>query len=100
MAPRWEWVDFERGCLRFPTSKTGVKVVALAVAALELLAGLRERDPAGAIIVVYTLARNFGASNESLAQDMNAFGNGCDHLRAAFPGSTILVVHHSGKERH
>jgi integrase len=43
---RWDWVDFERGCLRLPTSKTGAKVVALAAAALELLAGLRERDPA------------------------------------------------------
>ena len=44
---RWDWVDFEHGCLRLPTSKTGAKVVALAAAALELLAGLRKRDPAG-----------------------------------------------------
>jgi len=47
-ALRWDWVDFERGCLRLPTSKTGAKVVALAAVTLELLAGLRERDPAGA----------------------------------------------------
>jgi integrase len=46
-ALRWDWVDFERGYLRLPTSKTGAKVVALAAAAFELLAGLRERDPAG-----------------------------------------------------
>jgi integrase len=44
---RWDWVDFERGSLRLPTSKTGARVVALASAALELLAGLRERDPDG-----------------------------------------------------
>jgi hypothetical protein len=30
---------------------------------------------------------------------MNAFVNGCDHLRAAFPGTTVLVVHHSGKDQ-
>jgi integrase len=42
---RWEWVDFERSCLRLPTSKTGAKVVPLAAAALELLTGLREHDP-------------------------------------------------------
>jgi integrase len=34
---RWNWVDFGRGCLRLPDSKTGAKVVPLAAAALELL---------------------------------------------------------------
>jgi integrase len=48
---RWDWVDFDRGCLRLPTSKTGAKVVALAAAALELLASLRERDPADAWVL-------------------------------------------------
>jgi integrase len=43
-ALRLDWIDFERGCLRLPTSKTGAKVVALAGAALELLATLRERN--------------------------------------------------------
>ena len=37
---RWEWIDFERGCLRLPDSKTGAKVVPLAAAALELLSDL------------------------------------------------------------
>ena len=36
----WEWVDFERHCLRLPDSKTGAKVVPLASAALELLSAL------------------------------------------------------------
>ncbi|MQX35960.1 tyrosine-type recombinase/integrase [Roseospira navarrensis] len=34
---RWEWVDFERGCLRLPESKTGAKVVPVADAPLALL---------------------------------------------------------------
>ena len=37
---RWEWIDFERGCLRLPDSKTGAKVVPLAAAALELISDL------------------------------------------------------------
>src|SRR5206468_12528113 len=48
---RWDYVDFERGCLRLTTSKTGAKVVALTAAALELLAGVRERDPVGARVL-------------------------------------------------
>ena len=39
---RWDWIDFDGGCLRLPDSKTGAKVVPLASAALELL---RELDP-------------------------------------------------------
>jgi AAA domain len=50
------------------------------------------------LIIIDTLARNFGAGNESLAQDMNGFVRGCDELREEFPGATVLVVHHSGKD--
>ncbi len=37
---RWEHVDFERGCLRLPDSKTGAKTIPLGAPALELLADL------------------------------------------------------------
>jgi integrase len=40
---RWDFVDFERGCLRLPESKTGAKVVPLAAAALQLLGELPRR---------------------------------------------------------
>jgi integrase len=46
LSARWEYVDFERKCLRLPDSKTGAKVVPLAAAALELLAGLPKADRA------------------------------------------------------
>jgi RecA-family ATPase len=51
------------------------------------------------LIIIDTLARNFGPGNESLAQDMNALVNGCEDLRDEFPGSTVLVVHHPGKDQ-
>jgi len=37
---KWEHIDYERGCLRLPTSKTGAKDVPLGRPALDLLADL------------------------------------------------------------
>jgi RecA-family ATPase len=51
------------------------------------------------LIIIDTLAPNFGSGNESLAQDMNAFVHGCDDLRTAFAGATVIAVHHSGKDQ-
>jgi integrase len=42
---QWDWVDFDRGCLRLPDSKTGAKVVPLASAALAILADLDRTSP-------------------------------------------------------
>jgi integrase len=41
---RWEWVDFERGCLRLPDSKTGAKVIPLGAPALDILGRLARQD--------------------------------------------------------
>jgi integrase len=41
---RWEHVDFERGCLRLPDSKTGAKAVPVGAPVLELLTGLSRID--------------------------------------------------------
>ena len=37
---KWDWVDFERACLRLPDSKTGAKVVPLGAPALAVLHSL------------------------------------------------------------
>lgn len=42
----WPWVDFDRGCLRLPDSKTGAKVVPLAAAALSILSDLADNRSA------------------------------------------------------
>jgi integrase len=37
---RWQWVDFERRCIRFSDSKTGAKTVPLGDPAIDLLRGV------------------------------------------------------------
>jgi KaiC/GvpD/RAD55 family RecA-like ATPase len=58
------------------------------------------RDDLGqkpSLIVIDTLARNFGGGNENATQDMNQFITNLDRLKAEF-GCTVLVVHHTGKD--
>jgi hypothetical protein len=51
------------------------------------------------LIVIDTLARNFGDGDENQTKDMNQFVAGCDALRTEyFPGCAILIVHHTGKD--
>jgi integrase len=40
LSARWEWIDFQRGLLNLPDSKTGSKAVYLSPAALKVLVGL------------------------------------------------------------
>jgi hypothetical protein len=47
------------------------------------------------LIVLDTLARNFGGGDENATQDMGRFVMACDALRERY-GCTILVVHHTG----
>jgi integrase len=42
---RWRDVDFDRKCLRLPDSKVGARVVPIAIAALNVLAGLPKAGP-------------------------------------------------------
>jgi RecA-family ATPase len=60
-----------------------------------LIQVLREFQPD--FIVIDTLVRCFGGGNENSTQDMSQFVDGCEALREAFPGSTALIVHHTGK---
>jgi len=52
-----------------------------------------------ALIVVDTLARNFGSGDENQQKDMSEFVAGCDALRTAFPNATVVIVHHVGKNQ-
>lgn len=48
------------------------------------------------MIVVDTLARNFGGGDENDTRDMNRFVAALDRLRAPYPGCVVLIVHHTG----
>lgn len=49
-----------------------------------------------ALIVIDTLARHF-VGDENATRDMGLFVRAVDTLRDAFPGASILIVHHTGK---
>jgi integrase len=81
---RWEWVDFERGCLRLPDSKTGAKVVPLAASAMELLSELPRNAayvlPAARGVIHYT----------GLQKDWERV-----RVRAGLPGLRLHDLRHS-----
>ena len=54
---RWDWVDFERCCLRLPDSKTGAKVVPLGDPALQFL---RDRPRIEGCAFVFPASRGEG----------------------------------------
>ena len=62
----------------------------------EAVAGLAAQHGAPALIVIDTLARNFGSGDENNTRDMSEFVVAIDDLKARFPGCSVLIVHHSG----
>lgn len=48
------------------------------------------------LIVVDTVARNFGPGDENSTSDMGGFIAAIDDLKARYPGAAVLLVHHSG----
>lgn len=58
-----------------------------------VLAALNEIEPA--LVVVDTVARNFGPADENSTQDMTAFVQACDEIRLAH-GCAVMLVHHVG----
>jgi hypothetical protein len=62
---------------------------------------VRETHGKPALIVVDTVARSFGGGDENSTRDMGSFVAGCDDIRAAADGATVLLVHHTGHgEKH
>lgn len=57
-----------------------------------------EAETAGppALIVIDTLARNFGGGDENSTKDMTQFTNAIDAVRARWRGCSALIVHHTG----
>ncbi len=84
---------FRVDCAVFPASPESVRQVIQAAADVNRLTALPVR-----LIILDTLARCFGGSDENAARDMGAFIQGCDAIRTATQAS-VLIVHHSGKDQ-
>lgn len=69
---------------------------------VEAVHGLADQHGAPVLIVIDTLARNFGPGDENSTAEMSQFVTVIDHLRAEFPDTTLEIIHHTGhasKER-
>ncbi|MDN3518319.1 helicase RepA family protein [Aquisalimonas lutea] len=66
-----------------------------ALAVQKAVDDLAEAEGSPALIVVDTLARNFGSGDENSTQDMNIAVQVMDALRTAHR-ATVLVIHHTG----
>src|SRR5690606_25718324 len=51
-----------------------------------------------AAVAVDTVNRALGGGDENSSVDMGAFVAQAERLRVAFPGSAVLLVHHTGKD--
>lgn len=76
----------------FPAAPMDVNEMVIAARQVESETGQPVR-----LIILDTLARCFGGSDENDARDMGAFVRGCDEIKK-LTGASILVVHHSGKD--
>ncbi|MGA0615620.1 AAA family ATPase [Paracoccus sp. KR1-242] len=48
------------------------------------------------LIIVDTVARNFGPGDENSTMEMGQFITAMDDLRVRYPGATVMLVHHTG----
>ncbi|EOA1825149.1 helicase RepA family protein [Raoultella planticola] len=80
-------------CPVFPASPESVLQVIQAAKDVKAATGMPIR-----LIILDTLARCFGGSDENAAKDMGAFIQGCDYIKAATQ-ATVLIIHHSGKDQ-
>lgn len=62
----------------------------------DAVAALADEHGAPRLIVIDTLARNFGPGDENSTVDMSRFIAALDQLRSTYPGCTVIIVHHSG----
>jgi hypothetical protein len=75
-----------------PASLTDPDGLNLAIAQINTAA---EKYGPPVLIVIDTLARNFGPGDENSTKDMSAFVAACDRLRAQYR-ATVLLLHHTG----
>lgn len=97
LSARWEYVDFERKCLRLSDSKTGAKVVPLAAAALALLAGLPRAEKATWVLSVSLPTGNGKPKAEDEPGHYTGLQKAWERVRerAGLPGLRLHDLRHS-----
>ncbi len=60
-----------------------------------VLAAIKATGCRPVLVILDTLARNFGPGDENSTADMGQFVHACDQIRTAF-GCTVALVHHTG----
>ncbi len=63
----------------------------------ELAEVLHNRPQNAGLVIVDTVARNFGDGDENSTRDMSKFVDSLDVIRTVNDGACVLVVHHTGK---
>lgn len=89
-------LSFKNTPLCVSHSGTGLVAPANAKALMRSLDALRDRiGKPPSLIIVDTVARNFGSGDENSATDMGKFIENADCLRRRY-GCTVVLVHHTG----
>lgn len=63
-----------------------------------LVAAIRDASPRPVLVAVDTVNRALGGGDENSSTDMGALLGNCERIKAAFPESTVVLVHHLGKD--
>jgi hypothetical protein len=93
----WETANGKPDTSLFRSTKSAISFdgAELKAATDELKRCEKETGHKVALIVIDTLARHLDG-DENSATEMSKFVNKVDGLRGAFPGSSAIIVHHSG----
>ena len=62
----------------------------------DAVAAMAKQYGSPALIIIDTLARNFGAGDENNTRDMSEFIAAIDDLKARFIDCSVLIIHHTG----
>ncbi|MCB5409448.1 helicase RepA family protein [Pseudogemmobacter faecipullorum] len=71
---------------------------ASALSVAQAVQALAVKNGAPSLIIVDTLARNFGPGDENSTAEMSQFVAAMDNLRDNWPNCTLLIIHHSGHD--
>lgn len=62
-----------------------------------VMAAIDQTECKPVMVVLDTVARNFGPGDENSTQDMTQFVTACDQIRSAY-GCTLALIHHTGHQ--